>query len=972
MSAFIFRFKLARLALLLLFFLGIAFAPVLAAPTPAAGFPYVQNFEKRLYQAGNQNWSVTQCPYGVMYFGNSNGLLSYDGSHWQLFPLPNNQIVRAVASDNKGRIYTGAYGEMGYWSHNKAGRFVYTSLKDLIPAGYPLNDEIWKIYTDGNRVLFQSFGSIYIYENGRIDVVKAAGPYLFLLQAGGRYFVEVIGRGLYELKGRKLVQLVPAGEPGTSGILSVLPFREGQFLIGTNRHGLFLYDGQSLKPWQNEANQLLMENQLNNGVRLPQGVFAFGTILKGVVMVDAAGKLVQQINKNSGLQNNTVLSLFSGADNNLWLGLDNGIDHIDVNSPLYFYFDKTGKFGTVYASKIHRGKIYLGTNQGLFYSDWSGNSPALFQNLDFKMIPGSQGQVWDLSLQDGELLCGHNDGTFRVEGDRLVKISHIKGGWVIQKLQANTDYLLQGTYNGLALFRKDAQGHWELWRQVEGFGAPSRHVEQDNSGHIWVSHAYKGLFRLTLGKELWKVKESTTFNEAQGLPNDYKVNISRLFNRILFSSDNGFYMFDEVSNKFEPYRELNRKLGSLATSNRVIKANDSTYWFINHGKVALVGFGGAGKLRINTNQFSILDNRMVQQYENISQIRTSDYLISTDNGFVVYSNSTPPPSLQLPQVLIRKLENTTDGTRLLRDSGDSSHTQLELPYASNNIRIAYALPLYQQANVKFQYFLEGYSKQWSGWSAAAQKEFTNLPHGDYVFRVKARVNDQLQTEAASVAFRVLPPWYATTWAYLGYGVLALLLALLLRRLYFRKLQRDQARMQYRMEQEKQEQLRQEALLHEQKLVKLRNEQLKSELSGKSRELANTALNIVYKNELLQNLKVELNKLEDSEGKKIPSAKLRKIQKIIEEGMGEKQDWMLFEKSFDEAHENYFRKLKEGYPELTPNDLKLSAYLRMNMSSKEIASLLNITVRGVELRRYRLRKKLNMEHDKNLVEFFMEL
>ncbi len=89
-------------------------------------------------------------------------------------------------------------------------------------------------------------------------------------------------------------------------------------------------------------------------------------------------------------------------------------------------------------------------------------------------------------------------------------------------------------------------------------------------------------------------------------------------------------------------------------------------------------------------------------------------------------------------------------------------------------------------------------------------------------------------------------------------------------------------------------------------------------------------------------------------------------------MGGQQDWNLFENSFDEAHENYFRKLKEEYPDLTPNDLKLSAYLRMNMSSKEISSLLNITVRSVELRRYRLRKKLNMEHDKNLVEFFMEL
>lgn len=198
------------------------------------------------------------------------------------------------------------------------------------------------------------------------------------------------------------------------------------------------------------------------------------------------------------------------------------------------------------------------------------------------------------------------------------------------------------------------------------------------------------------------------------------------------------------------------------------------------------------------------------------------------------------------------------------------------------------------------------------------------------------------------------------------------MALLLRKLYYLKLQRDKARIQQKLEREKQEHLKREALLNEQKLVKLRNEQLRAELSGKSRELAGTALNIVYKNELLQNIRVEMNKLEGPDGKKLPAAKLKKIQKIIDEGMGDQHDWNRFENSFDEAHENYFKKLKEGYPELTPNDIKLSAYLRMNMSSKEIASLLNITVRSVELRRYRLRKKLNMEHDKNLVEFFMEL
>jgi DNA-binding CsgD family transcriptional regulator len=100
--------------------------------------------------------------------------------------------------------------------------------------------------------------------------------------------------------------------------------------------------------------------------------------------------------------------------------------------------------------------------------------------------------------------------------------------------------------------------------------------------------------------------------------------------------------------------------------------------------------------------------------------------------------------------------------------------------------------------------------------------------------------------------------------------------------------------------------------------------------------------------------------------------LRKIQKVINDGMNDERDWNLFEDSFNEAHESFFKKLKAQYPDLVPNDLKLCAYLRMNMSSKEMSSLLNITLRGVEIRRYRLRKKLNVPHDKILTEFLMEL
>src|SRR5690606_1140520 len=151
-----------------------------------------------------------------------------------------------------------------------------------------------------------------------------------------------------------------------------------------SKNGLFLLDGGGFKPFENEANDLLKAHQVNNGARLQNNNFAFGTILNGVIVIDERGKLMQTLNKSNSLQNNTILSLFLDENNSLWTGLDNGIDRIELNSPLSFYFDKTGKFGTVYASIIFNNYIYLGTNQGLFFSKWDKNST---KQPSFSLIP---------------------------------------------------------------------------------------------------------------------------------------------------------------------------------------------------------------------------------------------------------------------------------------------------------------------------------------------------------------------------------------------------------------------------------------------------------------------------------------------------------------------------------------------------------------------------------------------------------
>lgn len=934
------------------------------------GVPYVENFPKNVYQSGNQNWSITQDENGIFYFGNSEGLLSYDGHFWQNHQIPHHLIVRSVAADKKGHIFTGGFGEFGYWEYDAKALLKYHSLSNLVKDKSKLNNEIWKIYVDNDQIIFQTFASIFIYNNQTktIKVIEGNGSFLFMFKVAKRCFIGTANNKIYELVNNKLNLL--KGSEGISEVLSILPYGESSILIGTAKNGLFLYDGIQFKKWESEASDFLKTYQLNNGVKIFNKYFAYGTILNGVIILDENGKIVQHINKSGGLQNNTVLSLFTDNYQNLWIGLDNGIDRVELDSPLSFYFDKNGAFGTVYSSIIFSDKIYLGTNQGLYYSSWNNDSTKK-QSFNFKFIHGSQGQVWDLSVYDGNLFCGHNNGTYLVKDDAIEKISSVSGGWTLKQMNSNPDKLIQGTYTGLVIYQK-IKSKCVFSHQIEGFREPCRYVEQDNKGNIWVSHPYKGIFKINLSEDLHTIKSSKIYDESAGLPTTYGINIFNLDGRIVFSSDSGFYVYDEISDRFGKYHQLNDKVGTFSSSNKLIKADDKRFWFIDHGKVALANFSKPGQISIDSSLFSVINGRMVKNYENISKINTNLFLISVDDGFVIFSNKVLNKNLTtLPKVFIGKIENISSYNFLITESGLISKG-VTIPYNQNSIRINYSLPYYRQGKIKYQYLLEGYSKSWSAWSGSSQKDFTNLPYGNYTFKVRAIVNDGTISAISEFKFEILPPFYATIWAWIFYLSVILVIIFFIRIIYFRKLKKHQKAIQKHLQEERDELLRKEAVINEQKLFKLKTEKLQAELESKGREVTNSAMNIVYKNELLQKIKDEIDHLKDKEGKKLADEQLKRLQKIIDESMSDERDWNLFETSFNETHENFFKKLKTGHPDLVPNDLKLCAYLRLNMSSKEMASLLNISLRGVEIRRYRLRKKLELPHDKNLVEFLMEL
>ncbi|WP_153847999.1 helix-turn-helix and ligand-binding sensor domain-containing protein [Sphingobacterium paramultivorum] len=927
------------------------------------GTPFVKQYKKDQYKAGNQNWSLAVDKDGRIYSANTEGLLQFDGQYWRIFPLPNHSTVRSVAIGKDGKIYTGGRGEFGYWTSKPFGNLTYHSLSKLVQdKTYFPNEEIWKIIVEGQRVFFHTFSKSYIWENNRIRQLTAKGePFLFPHQLNNMLFFEQLPSGLHEFKQDKLIPVKGKDVLKDKNVLAILPFDATTSLIATSRNGLYLMkaDG-SILPWSVPANQLLSQSQINNGLYLYDGQYAFGTIQNGVIVINKNGQVIQHINKNNGLQNNTVLSIVKDNQKNIWVGLDNGIDRIEINSPLSFYTDFVGKIGTVYTSIIYQGKIYLGTNKGLFSSEWKGLTN--YNSLNFSQIPNSNGQVWTLALFGDELICGHNDGTFKLVNGRLEKISQITGGWIFKPI-FGTKNILQGNYTGLSKFSFDGI-HLQFVQQFAGVKEPVRFLAQKDNHTFWIGDW--GQIQL-LGFDANFQQANILFSSKQDSIASKRqfTGIYTLENNLVFATDSGFLQFDNIVKRFSYADELNTALGTYKNSNKVIPINTNSYWFIQKTKIAKVDFDSKGKLHIDSNLLSPLQDRMMNNYENILPIENQYYLIGLDDGFAIYRHSDKSQKYRLPLPQIAQLINLTTGQAIIPDSA------FKLSSSDNNLRISFSSPFYSSSPIQYQYYLEGYSDNWSEWSETAYQDFTNLPYGKFQIKIRAKDNMGLVSEIQAFSFTIRYPWYLSWWAKVFYTLVLITLIYLA---YIFSLQRERKRQfQIRRKwlEEKKIALERETEQKEKDWIKLKNQQLEDQLQLKNKELANAALNIVYKNEMLNNLHDELKQLKDADGNKLSSDELKKINKLIDDAHNDDRDWHIFERSFNESHENFFKKLKQEFPDLVPNDLKLCAYLRLNMSSKEIASLLNISTRGVEIRRYRLRKKLGIPTDKNLSEFLME-
>ncbi|CAM4091269.1 helix-turn-helix and ligand-binding sensor domain-containing protein [Gillisia limnaea] len=887
--------------------------------------PPIQNYSTGDYAAASQNWDVSLDDRGILYAANNQGLLSYDGQSWELFPLKSKAIIRSVYSHG-ARIYIGSYQEFGYWIRDDKGEMCYTSLVPLIKNYAFKSEEIWEIVSYKDAIYFRSFGAIYKYSNNEVEVVISGVFGNKMLVYQDRLLLSISREGLFFLNEDNELEALPDQDILKGQVVMDVAVRNENLLIAT-RQALYEFDGEKCSLYRDKLlNERFENDELNTILVESSSNIIFGTIKNGIIQYNPVTREIKSFNRNNGLRNNTILGI-AKYNGKIWVGLDNGIAEINLNSPISYFIDDTGQLGAVYDMAFHKNKWYLASNTGVY----------VFENDKLQMLEGGQGHSWNLEIIGGKLYSNHNTGTYEILDKNFVPVEKRAGSFQILPVPNEKDISLIATYTGISIISENGEVI-----EISDIDFPIKQVVFEDESTFWAAHPYQGLYRLKFNKDYSGIDFLQKIDTIQNVKN-YNAHVYKIYDQIAILNNERWYKYNVLLDSLEAFKELD-----AFSDFRLINEDLGNFWFVGRNKNDLI-FTDFKTEKLVLSSVN-LENRLVINNENIIRFNDSIFYASLNDGFA--------------EININKVRRQQNGRfkakPIIKGVEDlekrySLKTAPEIPYENSRI-ISFFVGFPDSKAASLNYELHG-TDTISGTVSNGKVSFQNLAHGSYSLQFFGQSPHGKYSPYTNFPFRVLPPWYLSSSMQFLYVLLFLGLILLVYWINRLKLKKHRLLLEQKFEQE-----------HQLKLNNLEKERLLDEITLKRKELANTTMIAAKKNEVLMEIQGELNK---DKGKFTDQFQLKRIINKINKAIKNEDEWQVFETNFTELHEDFFRTLLKSYPELSNKDLKLCSYIKMNLSSKEIAPLMGISVRGVEVHRYRLRKKMELDSKENLTSFLIK-
>ena len=954
---------------------------------------YVKNFSiSEMGQSAPKSYDISQHEDGTMYFANEYGLLQFTGNEWEIIVQPNNRSHVSSLIYNNSKIYIGSNNEIGYAERNTNNQIIYTSLNEKLTGDCKKFNNVWRTLKVENTIYFCTDHSLFKYnsDNNKLICIPHDNRIKDVIINNNVIFFLDETNSIYKFQDGKKTEIYKKDNLPRSNITHLVPFGKKNLLIHTEENEFYTINENSINPFVigngngNGNGNNLQNISVSTINQIDNNTYCIGTTNNGVYFINKSGKILDHLNRDNKLLSNTVVDSFVDKDGNLWLSFDSGVSYVQLNSPFNKLGEQEGLLGSTYDMIRYNDELYVATSNGVFYSKW----PRKTHNEKFKKLLGVEGQVWNLSFIQNKLLIGAHQGSYELVTDnelktkKAEKISSIEGGWNFVKIPNNENLILQGTYSGLILYEIE-NDDIQFKQKIVGFEETAREVVFHKNNEIWISQGYKGIFKLKLDVDYTKVIASKLYTKNQGLP-------SNLFNSILgtnnkeisFGTQAGVYKYSQKKDSIIPSKKYSKILTNSNLVRKLSPISEYSSLFIQgydrKDDLGLINFTVDGDFSIQRTPFQYLQGKLIPAFEKFTPLENNKIGFTSKDGIIIYNKQQDLYQSKNFKTIITKIkikDSIIYGSQLnIKAYKNKDSLKTVIPFNFNKIKFSFVAPFYQQLNsVKYQTYLEGFDNDWSEWKTTVHKEYDYLPDGDYTLKVRAKnIYDQLSSED-SYMFTILPPWYRSVPMYLLYLLISTSLIYLVIR--FKNIQRKKSVERLKLLHQKQIEIKE--IRYEEKIIKLKNEQfkknnqkLKKHIKSNNKELAASAMQMVQVENSIRQMSDVLNdimKQTSGENKK----NIKNILKTLDDQFNGEDYWKQFEIHFNQIHNNALNKLKEMFPDLNHREIRLCAYLKLNLSSKEIAPLMGISYRGVESLRFRLRKKIKLDSSINLTDYIID-
>jgi signal transduction histidine kinase/DNA-binding response OmpR family regulator/ligand-binding sensor domain-containing protein len=737
-----------------------------------AGLPFIKTFAPRDYGFHPQNWSIATDARGVLYVGNTQGVLEYDGVSWRIIPVANGSIVRSLAWDSLGLMYVGAQGELGFLYPDSVGLLRYHSLVDRLAEGHRTFTDVWTTLSTPVGVFFCSYTHLFRWDGQRMHVWKSARRFRQASWVHQKLFLEDEGTGLLQLVGDSLHPVPGGNRLADTKVYTLLPL-DSLVLIGTRELGIFVFNGQTVERFPTEADAFLERNELYCGVRLDDETTALGTKKGGVALIDRKGRITGILDQSSGLSNNVIWGMFVDARGSLWTAMNEGLARIDLRGPLSVFDARSGLTNnTVEAVIRHRDILYAAQGPEVL---WRRPGDETKSGQFFNHVKGIRDICWSFLSRRGSLLAASVKGIHEIVDDRA-SILYAYPSRVLIPSNQDTNRIYVGLSHGVASLYWKERG-WTDEGRLAGIEEEVVSMMESSVGDLWLCTRYSGVVRVRFRDARARGIESIErYGEESGLPMKVTPLVSSVGPRVVFATDLGIMRFDETTRRFEYDSTFAPFLADGSRWVFVVREDPSGHVWIESGDDTEIEIGIAelqpdGRFLWNPQPFKGLSDFELYAIsfdgDSVAWLGGSDgRLVRFDRRIVEdYAMDTP--------VLVRRVTTRNDSLLFAGYTAPgAANRSLTLPYRMNSLRFEFAAPFldHEWKNV-YQYRLDGFEESWSDWSAESRAIYTNIPEGRFTFRVRARNIYGWVSAEDTYVFEVLAPWFRAWWAYALYLLL---------------------------------------------------------------------------------------------------------------------------------------------------------------------------------------------------------